>query len=88
MQEAVGLFAPETFLDFLKQDDLVVEGQGGECAFLGHLVERQVSEKSLENQVARLLDPQGVVVLARKVTLGEILLQASLAEVKSPVTKD
>lgn len=29
----MGLFAPETFLDFSKQDDLVVEGQGGECAF-------------------------------------------------------
>lgn len=38
--------------------------------------------------MARLLDQQGVVVLAREVTLGEILLLVSLVEVKSPVTKD
>lgn len=45
-------------------------------------------EESLENQVARLLDQKGVVALAREVTLGEILLLASLVEVKSPVAKD
>lgn len=45
-------------------------------------------EESLENQVARLLDQQGVVALAREVTLAEILLLGSLAEVKSLVAKD
>jgi len=45
-------------------------------------------EKSLENQVARPLDQQGVVALAREVTLGEILLLGSLVEVESPVAKD
>lgn len=45
-------------------------------------------EESLENQVARLLDQQGVVALAREVTLGEILLLGSLVEVESPVAKD
>lgn len=45
-------------------------------------------EESLENQVARLLDQQGVVVLAREVTLAEILLLGSLDEVKSLVAKD
>lgn len=38
--------------------------------------------------MARLLDQQDVVVLAREVTLGEILLLVSLVEVKFPVTKD
>ena len=45
-------------------------------------------EESLENQVARLLDQKGVVALAREVTLAEILLLGSLAEVKSLVAKD
>jgi len=44
-------------------------------------------EESLENQVARLLDQQGVVALPREVTLGEIPLLESLVEVKSPVAK-
>lgn len=38
--------------------------------------------------MARLLDQKGVVALAREVTLAEILLLGSLAEVKSLVAKD